>query len=132
MKKVLSNGLAFLTLLTMLSFTIPGVPANLNNDKNDAKGKFQILFNENVGFTELVLIAEHCAEKGIILSYKIIEYNDYGKLKRLSFRVDCQDGFSGSASTDQLLNTNKFGFFRDYGEGVSIPFAVGTIVDEKK
>ena len=49
----------------MLSFTIPGIPVNLNNDKNDAKGKFQILFNEYAGFTELVLIAEHSTKKGL-------------------------------------------------------------------
>ena len=132
MKKVLLSSLTILSLITMLSFTIPGIPVNTNYDKNDAKGKFQILFNKNVGFTELVMIAEHCAKNGIVLSYKTIEYNEEGLLKRLSFKVDCQDGFSGSASTDRLLDTNKFGFFRDYREGVSVPFAVGAVINEKK
>ena len=140
MKKTLSQSLALLSLITILSFTIPGFPVSARadktvtgkDDKNDAKGKFQILFNENVGFTELVMISEHCAKNGIVLSYKIIEYNDDGKLKRLSFRVDCQDGFSGSASTDRLVDNIKFGFFRDYRKGVSTPFGVGAIPAEKK
>jgi hypothetical protein len=87
----------------------------------------EVVFTTSTGFTELVMIREHFAKKGIIINYKKIEYNKEGALKSLNFSVDCQDGISGSASTDNLNNKNKFGFYRNYSKDSASPFGTGNL-----
>ena len=99
------------------------------DEKNTAinKTRFEVIFNQNVSFTELALIQAHCQANGIALTYKKIEYDDKGLLKSLSFKVNCNDGFAGSASTDVLTKNSRFGFCRDYQQNAKTPFATGTI-----
>jgi len=99
----------------------------IHNRKRD---RIEILFNANTGFTELTLIQALCGANGISLSYKTIEYDDNGRLQSIAFRVDCNDGFSGSASTKTLSNTRRFGFYRDYRENVKSPFGTGVIMKD--
>ena len=98
-----------------------------NTDKgtvDDKKPRIEIFFNSGTGFTELTMIKAHLETKGILLDYKKIEYNNKGELISISFFVDCRDGFSGSASTDNL-KASPFGFYRDYSKGAASPFGTG-------
>ena len=60
-----------------------------------------------------------------MLRYKKVEYNEQGELTSLSFVVDCGDGFSGTASSEELIDEKKFGFFRDYEKNAAAPFGAG-------
>ena len=123
MKKFIFICFSYLLLSLSFAFTRPDAGVK------DAGKKFQIIFNKNIGFTELVLIQEECEKKGIRLIYKKIEYNEDGNLQSLSFKVDCRDGFSGSASTEHLTEDRRFGFYRDYQENSKSPFGVGAIIE---
>lgn len=125
MKKFISLSCGYLLLTLLFSFTAP----NANGINNPGK-RIQVLFNQNISFTELGLIQSDCDKKGIRLTFKKIEYNEVGKLHSLSFKVDCKDGFSGSASTEHLTKDLRFGFYRDYTENTKSPFGVGAIAAE--
>jgi hypothetical protein len=99
---------------------------NFVKEKGVIKERLEICFDKHTSFAELVSIKEQCEKLGIILSFKNIEYKNYGELSALSFTPDCQDGFSGSATSDDIIHINqKFGFFRDYRKDAIIPFATG-------
>jgi hypothetical protein len=120
MKKYLVLPIALLFLMLTTSFSIdPGTPKT-------GKERIEIAFNASTGFTELVMIKSYCEEKGITLNYKKIEYDEEGKLKSISFKVDCRDGFSGAASS-QMMSKTKFGFYRDYNPEATSPFGCGPL-----
>jgi len=99
-------------ILAMASFTAP-------------KDVIYVEFTNESSFNDLVKIKDSMAEKGITLSYKIIEFDEYNNLKAISIEVDCNDGFKGSAATKRLNNFQKISFTRDYRDGAKIPFAIG-------
>ncbi len=120
MRSPLLTAILGLTLIFASSFLI---------DKNlkaldDKKSRIEVLFNSSTGFTELVMIKAHLETKGIVMDYKKIEYNKKGELVSIHFFVDCRDGFSGSASTDNLKKV-PFGFYRDYSKDAASPFGTG-------
>ena len=97
---------------------------SFNEKPEGKKGRVEIYFNKETGFSELLMIVRYCEKKGIQLTYKKIEYNDAGQLKSIAFKVDCGDGYAGGASTDKLLQGAKIGFYRDYNDTES-PFGTG-------
>ncbi len=70
------------------------------------------MFNRKLDFNDIVKIKLDMSQKGIVLDYKKLQFDEYGKLILINFSVDCKDGFSGSASNDQLRNQSRFGFYR--------------------
>jgi hypothetical protein len=114
------TGILTLTMIFASSFHVDESLTILH----DKEPRIEVLFNSSTGFTELVMIKAHLETKGIVIDYKKIEYNKAGELICISFYVDCRDGFSGSASTDNLKEV-PFGFYRDYSKDAASPFGTG-------
>ena len=57
-----------------------------------------------------------------MIDYTSLEFDKNGGLTGIDFKVDCQDG---SAKAMPLPRDEKFGFFRDYSEGVDAVFGTG-------
>jgi len=86
----------------------------------------EISFNTSLDFNDLSELKNQLSKLNIDLKYQILEFNEEGKLKRISFKVNCNDGFSGSASSEQLLNKSPIGFYRDYRAGATSAFGTGS------
>lgn len=66
-------------------------------------------------------------ELGITLSYDRLSFTENGKLKELHIKVDCNDGYKGSASFNGFTKVTpgrEIYFYRNYGESGS-PFGIG-------
>ncbi|MEO6683150.1 MAG: hypothetical protein ABIN48_10035 [Ginsengibacter sp.] len=124
MKQLFSVLLLVTFFLSTSSFT-----NKLNKNQFLEKSKIEVVFNRQTGFVELVMIKADLEKKHIILNYKKIEFDNKGELIALSFSVDCQDGFSGSASTQELKNDVPFGFYRDYSKDTKSPFGTGGLLN---
>jgi hypothetical protein len=92
----------------------------------DKKGRVEVTFHRKLQFNDLVKIKIDMADKGISVYYDRLVFDESGGLSEISFRVDCHDGFKGSAHSGQVYNQSKTGFFRDYDDK-SYPF--GTQAD---
>jgi hypothetical protein len=110
--------LPLLVLLTVVTGS-----AGFKSPKPDKR--VEVLFNRTMEFADIVKIKLEVAQKGIVLDYQKLLFDENGKLKEISFKVDCKDGFSGSASNGKLTNYSKFGFFRDYSPSAPLPFGTG-------
>jgi uncharacterized protein YxeA len=91
--------------------------------------KVFLIITENTTEIELTKIAsEFKAEKNITVDFSKTEFTENGKIKTLTFEVDCNDGFNGSAtSSGVILKTKKSGFSRDYSENSKVPFVIGAM-----
>jgi hypothetical protein len=114
------TGILILTMIFASSFHVDKSLKGID----DKKSRIEVFFNSGTGFTELVMIKAQLETKGIVMNYKKIEYNKNGELVSIHFFVDCRDGFSGSASTDNLKKV-PFGFYRDYSKDAASPFGTG-------
>jgi len=113
-----------LSVCLILAFVISIVSFRDSGELVKNANKIEISFTSKLNFNDIVKIKLDLSEKGIILNYKKLNFDDYGKLEYISFFVDCKDGFSGAASSD-LNNQSRFGFFRDYSENAISPFGTG-------
>lgn len=107
----------------LVSFISPPVN-NGNIEISDEKVK--VIFNRKTSFNELVKIKLDLAEKGITINYKKIVFTDFDELNEISFQVDCNDGFKGSAANPHISNNEEFGFVRYLEKDI---FATGDISD---
>ncbi|MEJ7680792.1 MAG: hypothetical protein WKG06_23660 [Segetibacter sp.] len=121
MKQFLSLALIVAVFISSSSFRVKDDHKIVEAPNN----KVEVVFNRQLDFGDIVKIKLDMAQKGIILDYKKLQFDENGKLKAIDFSVDLKDGFSGSASNDELTNQSHFGFYRDYKEKVSSPFGVG-------
>lgn len=109
-----------LLIIPALSFTnLTGIPEN--------DSKIEVVFNRKLDFNDIVKIKLDLSQKGIIINFKQLEFDEQGKLNGIDFFVDCKDGFSGGAkaSGKELGNERPFGFVRDYSENANSPFGTG-------
>ncbi len=88
-----------------------------------------ITFNAQLKTTDLEDIKKQLAKINISIEYPQVDFNKKGKLKALKFKVDTNDGFSGSAYSPRLSKKQHVYFYRDY-VNKSSPF--GTGVGRKK
>lgn len=95
--------------------------------RNVNENRIEVIFDRTLKFNDLVKIKLDLSEKGIVLDYNKLEFDENGGLKTIDFNVDFKDGFSGHAAKTPLTNQSKFGFFRDYAEGAVSPFGTGNI-----
>jgi hypothetical protein len=65
------------------------------------------------------------AKKNITLSIPKIEFDADNNIKSLSFAVNCNDGFSGSASSNFKRDNGPVGFYRIYRNNSPSPFGAG-------
>jgi len=93
----------------------------------EPNGKLEIIFSSLLTFNDLVTIKNDLQSAGITLDYSKIEFDQSFKLKRISFHVDCNDGFNGFASEEILTDESRIGFYRDYSENAKSPFGIGKI-----
>ena len=91
------------------------------------KDKIEVTFTNKMTISDLEKIQHDMKKKKIDLVYEKVELNKKGKLKLLAFKVDCNDGFSGSAKSKHLKKKMGFGFYRDYREGSPSPFGTGNV-----
>ena len=59
-----------------------------------------------------------------------MQFDENNKLTSIDFEVNCNDGFKGHLSIDNLNSTNKnkrLGFYRDYSKNTKYPFGTGTL-----
>ena len=113
-------------LFSIVLLTILFVSGNSFRTR-DTDSNVEIIFNRHTGFTELVMIKGYLEKKHVILDYRKIEFNKQGELIAIGFSVDFQDGFSGSASTDNLKSELRFGFNRNYSKDSKSPFGTGRL-----
>jgi len=81
-------------------------------------------FSNKMSFDDLTAIKTYMAEIGISLDYTRLRFDDSEKLFAIAFNVDCHDGFKGSGSADELSNSDRISFLRDYRRGARIPFGI--------
>ena len=86
--------------------------------------RVQLIFNSEMESQDLAEIKAKLAEVNISINYVDQSYDDKGKLMKIGFEVDCNDGFSGSATSRKLTRWSRVGFFRDYKSTTS--FGTGT------
>ena len=87
--------------------------------------RIELTFNNEMKADDLKLIKEQLSEKNITINFTSKTFNKEGYLTSIAFEVDCNDGFSGSASSRWLTKFSNIGFYRDYESDKS--FGTGTI-----
>lgn len=113
-------------LIGLLSLSISGFKTD-DNKLIEENSSVKVVFNRQLEFNDLAKIKSDLSKKNIVLNYKKLQFDDNGKLMSIDFNVDCKDGFSGSASEDNLTNQSRFGFFRNYSKDATVPFEVGVL-----
>ncbi|MCS6930274.1 MAG: hypothetical protein NZM43_12365 [Saprospiraceae bacterium] len=113
MRKVfLSIALIFASFLSLQAQRVP---------------KIEVYFQRYHSLQDLNNIQGELKAMGIQLEYEQIQFDEQGRLQGLGIRVDCKDGFSGSAYVSPVPEDLSFGFLRDYREHAAYPFLIGNI-----
>ena len=117
-------------ILAITSFAVVStvsIETNAPDKANDlAKENVVIVFTRKQDFNELVKLKLDQSDKGITLKFRKLVFDDFGKLTEISFNVDCNDGFAGSAGAK--LTITPFGFYRKFDNEDS-PFGTGDMSD---
>ncbi len=93
-----------------------------------SKGRIQIAFTNELTFEDLISIKKDLKDKDITIDYIKIEFDKKNKLLALDCEVNCNDGYKGSFSINNLNSSNKekrIGFYRDYSKKTKKPFGTG-------
>lgn len=106
-------------------------PASSNVDAEKAPAllgkRIEIVFTDNMTQRDLEKIKIGLKKINIDLNFDRLEFKqNNSKLAYISYSVDCNDGFKGSASLS-VTKEKKIGFYRDYNKDVNSPFGVGEI-----
>ena len=115
----------YLLSLTLLLFL--SISAHAQHGIKIENELIEISFNSTMTISDLVYIHSKSLEKDINLNYEEITFYENGTLSSISFKVDCNDGFSGSASGKLLTKKSRVGFQRDYTKNAKIPFRTGAL-----
>ncbi|RUA38612.1 MAG: hypothetical protein DSY77_00090 [Bacteroidetes bacterium] len=94
------------------------------------EGVFIVRIFKSTTKSELEEFKSEGKELNIDITYENLEYIN-GEIEAITLKVDCNDGFSGTASTTNIPESG-IGFIRDYREGADIPFVIGRIFDKDK
>ena len=94
---------------------------------NGDKDRIEVTFTKKMTMSDLEKIQHDMKKEKIDLTYEKVEFDKKGKLSMIAFKVDCKDGFSGSAKSKHLKKKHGFGFYRDYREGSPSPFGTGNV-----
>lgn len=89
--------------------------------------KVAVFFSHKTTFAQLATIKQDLLTDGITINYDRLEFDQSGKLLKISFHVNCQDGVADSATNDHLTDDSFFGFVRDFTPGVAKPLRMGNI-----
>jgi len=116
---------ALLLFIIAASSFVPG-----NGSAMEKNERIEVIFTRNMKINDLVKVKSDLEEQGITLSYKLLRFDDEDRLSGIAFKVDCHDGFKGSASNTSLRYDDRIGFYRDYRPGSSSPFGTGKLTEE--
>ncbi len=123
-KKIIFIPFFLIILTAVFSF------ANFKNTDSGKQDRVELIFTRQMSFNDLVKAKLDMAEEGITLKYKLLKFDNEGRLSGIAFQVDCHDGFSGSASNLFLSYEGSFGFIRDYGAESESPFITGNLLEK--
>jgi hypothetical protein len=121
------KSLFFSCLLLATAANAAVLPAAHPAATTHAATKIAVLFNHKTSFAQLATIRQELQKDGIELEYQQLEFDKNGGLLKISFHVDCRDGFAGSATSEVLTNESNFGFYRDYTSKGASAFQVGNL-----
>ncbi len=122
--KKLTNLLTALFIITVINTeAYCGENEYIKNEKD----RIEVTFNRKMDFNDLVRVKLELADKGITISYRMLQFDETGGLKAIDFSVDFHDGLSGSAKSIKIYNNSRFGFFRDYKKDAEIPVLFGNL-----
>jgi hypothetical protein len=96
--------------------------SELSKKKND---RYEVRIFETTSRAELEKFKAEASNRGIDITYENLQIIN-GKIDAITLKVDCNDGFSGTASTTNIPESG-IGFIRDYSEGTDVPFAIGKV-----
>jgi hypothetical protein len=96
--------------------------SELSKKSND---RFVVQILESTSRAELEKIKEDAAKRGIDIKYENLEIIN-GKIDAITLKVDCNDGYSGTASTTNMPESG-IGFIRDYSANADAHFQMGKI-----
>lgn len=104
--------------------------SSVNNDSRrnyiNNKDRIEVAFTDQMTFDSLVFVKDDLKTRGIVLNFKLIKFDENNKLEAINFEVDCNDGYKGSFSSERL-DSNRFGFYRDYSGKSKSPFGTGLL-----
>jgi len=104
---------AILTIVILLSSLVYSGSGFSSNRSKFGKNNVEIIFNRKSHFDQLVSFRDKVLkENGIVLTYKSLKFDEQGDLISIEIKVDCKDGFAGSAVTDHITNSSNFGFLQ--------------------
>lgn len=119
---------AFLLSCLLLTATAAAaLPAATPPAARAATTKIAVLFSRKTSFAQLATIRQDLQKDNIELEYQQLEFDKNGDLLKISFHVDCRDGFAGSATSGMLTNESSFGFYRDYTAKADKAFYAGNL-----
>ena len=113
-------------VLFLLSFSIISC-SNITETEYKISDELAYLkIGTDITKSELTAIAEKFKEqKNIDVNFSKCTFDEDGKMKKLSLKVDCNDGSSGSTSASPL--GTRVGFIRNYQSGASNNFSIGVV-----
>jgi hypothetical protein len=114
-----------LFLATAASAAVPPIAQRMATRHSTTK--IAVLFSRQTSFAQLATIRQDLQKDGIELEYQQLTFDKEGGLLKISFHVDCRDGFAGSATSDDLARDDSFGFYRDYTSKTASAFRVGKL-----
>jgi len=126
-----------------LFFLIPNArPQGENKQENKSKlpiqsairsteNRLEVVFSNSLTLDSLITIKNKLKNKGILLKYKKLEFDNTDHLSGISGEVIFyKDGNRGNFAMYMLDSANKdknIGFYIDYSKNAKIPFGIGTI-----
>ena len=123
MKNILTASTFLPVLFLSFGFTIKDRTDPISFDNK----RLEVNFTRHLEFSDLVKVKLDLASYGISLDYMHLEFDENNGLEAIEFKVDCNDGFSGSAKNFKVTNDSQYGFFRDYNEKIESPFGTGAL-----
>ncbi len=121
--------MTYLTILFALLFAT--TPSAAQDPITIIEGKLvDITFNSRLSEEDLQDIKSRLAKIDISIEYSQLKFNKKGKLKGLKFDVNCNDGFSGSASSPNITKRLHVYFYRDY-VNEKTPFGTGAGIKKR-
>lgn len=87
----------------------------------------RVVFSNKLRIDDLVKIKSDTKEKGILVDFLKLEFDESGKLPAKKFKVDCKDGYAVTAASKKLYQDSQFGFYRNFSNSSNDPFGIGNL-----
>jgi hypothetical protein len=94
--------------------------------------KVTCIINRNTSWEELQEYKARLWEKKQIkFDIEQVDFNRAKQITKIKIRVDCNDGFKGSAQTVFKDDKSKMSFYRIYDKAAGSPFGIGGLPEDK-